>query len=29
MEQAHELSVVLRADIGWGRNWSEAAPVGH
>jgi DNA polymerase-1 len=29
MEQAHELSVLLRADIGWGRNWSEAAPVGH
>jgi len=29
MEQAHELSVPLRADIGWGRNWAEAAPAGH
>jgi DNA polymerase-1 len=29
MELAHELSVPLRADIGWGRNWAEAAPAGH
>jgi DNA polymerase I-like protein with 3'-5' exonuclease and polymerase domains len=29
MEQAHELSVPLRADIGWGQNWAEAAPAGH
>ncbi len=29
MEQAHELSVPLRADIGWGANWAEAAPAGH
>jgi DNA polymerase I len=29
MEYAHELSVPLRADIGWGRNWAEAAPAGH
>jgi DNA polymerase-1 len=29
MEQAHELSVPLRADIGWARNWAEAAPAGH
>jgi DNA polymerase-1 len=29
MEQAHELSVPLRADMGWGRNWAEAAPAGH
>jgi DNA polymerase I len=29
MEQAHELSVPLRADMGWGHNWAEAAPAGH
>ncbi len=29
MEAAFELTVPLRADIGWGANWSEAAPAGH
>ena len=29
MEHAVELDVELRADIGWGLNWSEAAPEGH
>jgi DNA polymerase I len=29
MEHAFELDVPLRADIGWGPNWSEAAPEGH
>ncbi len=29
MESAYPLSVPLRADLGWGRNWSEAAPAGH
>jgi DNA polymerase-1 len=29
MEGAIELDVALRADIGWGANWSEAAPEGH
>ncbi len=29
MESAHELSVPLRADIGWGPNWAEAVPAGH
>ncbi len=29
MEDAHELSVALRADLGWGPNWAEAAPSGH
>jgi DNA polymerase-1 len=29
MEAAYELKVPLRADIGWGRNWAEAAPAGH
>lgn len=29
MESAYELSVPLRADIGWGPNWAEAAPAGH
>ncbi len=29
MEHAIELDVPLRADIGWGPNWSEAAPEGH
>ena len=29
MEQAVELSVPLRADIGWGPNWAEAVPEGH
>ena len=29
MEAAYELDVPLRADIGWGRNWAEAAPAGH
>jgi len=29
MERAVELDVPLRADIGWGANWAEAAPEGH
>jgi DNA polymerase-1 len=29
MESAYELSVPLRVDIGWGRDWAEAAPAGH
>jgi DNA polymerase I len=29
MEHAIELEVPLRADIGWGANWAEAAPEGH
>jgi DNA polymerase I len=29
MEGAYELSVPLRADVGWGPNWAEAAPAGH
>ncbi len=29
MEGAYALSVPLRADIGWGANWAEAAPAGH
>ena len=29
MEHAAALSVPLRADVGWGSNWAEAAPEGH
>jgi DNA polymerase I len=29
MEAAYELTVPLRADVGWGPNWAEAAPAGH
>jgi DNA polymerase-1 len=29
MEHAVSLDVDLRADLGWGANWSEAAPAGH
>jgi DNA polymerase I len=29
MESAYELEVPLRADIGWGSTWEEAAPAGH
>ena len=29
MEAAYDLSVPLRADIGWGPNWAEAVPAGH
>ena len=29
MEQAYPLTVPLRADLGWGPNWAEAAPAGH
>jgi DNA polymerase I len=29
MENAIELDVALRADVGWGPNWSEAVPAGH
>jgi DNA polymerase-1 len=29
MESAYELTVPLRADVGWGPNWAEAAPAGH
>jgi DNA polymerase-1 len=29
METAVDLSIALRADIGWGSNWAEAVPAGH
>jgi DNA polymerase-1 len=29
METAYPLSVPLKVDLGWGRNWAEAAPAGH
>ena len=29
MEAAWDLGVPLRADLGWGPNWAEAAPAGH
>jgi DNA polymerase-1 len=29
MEHAIELDVPLRADVGWGKDWSDAAPAGH
>ncbi|MFM7718662.1 MAG: DNA polymerase I [Actinomycetota bacterium] len=29
MEAAADLEVALRADLGWGPNWAEAAPEGH
>jgi DNA polymerase-1 len=29
MEAAYPLSVPLRADLGYGANWAEAAPAGH
>jgi DNA polymerase-1 len=29
MESAHDLTVPLRADMGWGSNWAEATPAGH
>ena len=29
MESAYKLSVPLRVDLGWGRDWAEAAPAGH
>jgi DNA polymerase I len=29
MEGAYPLEVKLQADLGWGSNWSEAAPAGH
>ncbi len=29
MEHAADLTVPLRADIGWGASWEEAAPAGH
>jgi DNA polymerase I len=29
MEHAIQLDVPLRADVGWGPNWAEAAPEGH
>ncbi len=29
METAYPLTVPLRADLGWGANWGEAAPAGH
>jgi DNA polymerase-1 len=29
MESAYELTVPLRADIGWGPNWAQAVPAGH
>jgi DNA polymerase I len=29
MESAYPLSVPLKVDLGWGKNWAEAAPAGH
>jgi DNA polymerase-1 len=29
MEHAVDLEVRLQADVGWGTNWSDAAPAGH
>jgi DNA polymerase-1 len=29
METAYPLTVPLRVDVGWGKNWAEAAPAGH
>jgi DNA polymerase-1 len=29
MESAYELTVPLKVDLGWGKNWAEAAPAGH
>jgi DNA polymerase-1 len=29
METAYPLSVPLKVDVGWGKNWAEAAPAGH
>ena len=29
MEEAYPLTVPLKADIGWGMDWSRAAPAGH
>jgi DNA polymerase-1 len=29
METAYPLSVRLKVDVGWGKNWAEAAPAGH
>jgi DNA polymerase I len=29
MESAYDLTVPLRADIGWGSNWAEGVPAGH
>jgi DNA polymerase I len=29
MEAAYEMSVPLRADLGWGPTWADAAPAGH
>ncbi|MGH2556015.1 MAG: DNA polymerase I [Actinomycetota bacterium] len=29
MEEAYPLTVPLKADVGWGKDWSQAAPAGH
>jgi DNA polymerase-1 len=29
MEHAYEMAVPLRVDVGWGKDWAEAAPAGH
>jgi DNA polymerase-1 len=29
MEAAYPLTVPLKVDLGWGKNWGEAAPAGH
>jgi DNA polymerase-1 len=29
MEAAYDLSVPMRVDLGWGKNWADAAPAGH
>jgi DNA polymerase-1 len=29
MEHAYEMTVPLRVEVGWGKDWADAAPAGH